>query len=216
MGVIFLKRSLHTSRHTGTYLSNRMVKLARSDCTSRVSIQLLTYLCTEKKHWAKIWSDFWELYIPKKLKYFPINLTLHCITQLHSKDISQIYQKRGTQYPGTKDQFYSTISLPFCPQLGMFFENIAFDVALWTLKQLFSEFLEQKVPSLHDDTSTSRDYRSTTSCIVSKLSFMQTYLNTFKCWCFQHFNKFLNVSKYYVHKRSDYLMTNDDSLMTLV
>ncbi len=49
MGVIFLNRALHTSRQTGTYLSNRIVKLARSDWTSRVSIQLLTYLCRKER-----------------------------------------------------------------------------------------------------------------------------------------------------------------------
>ena len=43
MGVIFLKRNLMVSRHVGTYLSKRMVRLARSDWTSRVSSQLLTY-----------------------------------------------------------------------------------------------------------------------------------------------------------------------------
>ena len=44
MGVIFLNL---VPRHGGMYLSKRIVRLARSDWTSRVSIQLLTYLqCT--------------------------------------------------------------------------------------------------------------------------------------------------------------------------
>ena len=53
MGVIFLKRTFITSRQPGTYLSNRMVRLALSDWTSRVSIQLLTYLSEKHKRIIK-------------------------------------------------------------------------------------------------------------------------------------------------------------------
>jgi hypothetical protein len=44
MGVIFLNRERQTSRHGGTYLSNRIVRIAFSDCCSRRSIQLVTKL----------------------------------------------------------------------------------------------------------------------------------------------------------------------------
>ena len=43
-GVIFLNRERMASRHVGTYLSKSIVRLAFSDCASRVSIQLLIYL----------------------------------------------------------------------------------------------------------------------------------------------------------------------------
>lgn len=43
-GVIRLKPTRSLSRHVGRYLSKRMVRLAFSDCTLRLSIQLLTTL----------------------------------------------------------------------------------------------------------------------------------------------------------------------------
>lgn len=43
-GVIFLNPSRSLSRHVGRYLSKRIVRLAFSDCTLRLSIQLLTTL----------------------------------------------------------------------------------------------------------------------------------------------------------------------------
>ena len=44
MGVIFLNLTFIISRQGGTYFSNRIVRLAFSDCTSLVSIHELTYL----------------------------------------------------------------------------------------------------------------------------------------------------------------------------
>jgi hypothetical protein len=44
MGVIFLNRERQTSRHGGTYLSNKTVRFTFSDCCSRPSIQLVTKL----------------------------------------------------------------------------------------------------------------------------------------------------------------------------
>jgi len=47
-GVIFLKRVRIASRQAGTYLSKSIVRLARSDWASRVSVQLLMYLQQQK------------------------------------------------------------------------------------------------------------------------------------------------------------------------
>lgn len=44
IGVIVLNWVFMASKHTGTYLSNKIVKLARSDWMVRVSIQLVTGL----------------------------------------------------------------------------------------------------------------------------------------------------------------------------
>lgn len=43
-GVIFLNPKRSLSRHVGRYLSKRIIRLAFSDCTLRLSIQLLTTL----------------------------------------------------------------------------------------------------------------------------------------------------------------------------
>lgn len=43
-GVIFLKPKRSLSRHVGRYLSKRIIRFAFSDCTLRLSIQLLTTL----------------------------------------------------------------------------------------------------------------------------------------------------------------------------
>ena len=43
-GVILLKPKRSLSRHSGRYLSKRIIRLAFSDCTLRLSIQLLTTL----------------------------------------------------------------------------------------------------------------------------------------------------------------------------
>lgn len=51
MGVMVLRLQRTCSRQYGTYLSNRMVRLARSDWASLVSIQLATYL---RKHERKV------------------------------------------------------------------------------------------------------------------------------------------------------------------
>lgn len=47
IGVIFLNLIFMMSRHDGTYLSNRIVRLALSDWTSRVSIHELTNLTSQ-------------------------------------------------------------------------------------------------------------------------------------------------------------------------
>ena len=58
-GVIFLNRERIASRHAGTYLSNSIIRLARSDCASRVSIQLLTYLCKYNNNKVLKLTDTW-------------------------------------------------------------------------------------------------------------------------------------------------------------
>lgn len=50
IGVIVLRLQRTCSRQYGTYLSNRMVRLARSDWACLVSIQLATYL---RKHFRQ-------------------------------------------------------------------------------------------------------------------------------------------------------------------
>ena len=50
MGVMVFRLHRTCSRQYGTYLSKRMVRLARSDWTSRVSIQLVTYLTIKQRH----------------------------------------------------------------------------------------------------------------------------------------------------------------------
>lgn len=49
MGVMVLRLQRTCSRQYGTYLSNRMVRLARSDWACLVSIQLATYLRKHEK-----------------------------------------------------------------------------------------------------------------------------------------------------------------------
>ena len=67
-GVIFLKRTRRVSRQMGTYLSNRICRLAFSDWTSRVSIQLDTYLQKRKDLNSLAGSEAYELnWITKQL-----------------------------------------------------------------------------------------------------------------------------------------------------
>lgn len=49
IGVMVFRLQRTCSRQYGTYLSNRMVRLARSDWACRVSIQLVTYLRTQRR-----------------------------------------------------------------------------------------------------------------------------------------------------------------------
>lgn len=49
MGVMVLRLQRTCSRQYGTYLSNRMVRLARSDWACLVSIQLATYLRKDER-----------------------------------------------------------------------------------------------------------------------------------------------------------------------
>lgn len=53
MGVMVLRLQRTCSRQYGTYLSNRMVRLARSDWACLVSIQLATYLRKHEKKKSK-------------------------------------------------------------------------------------------------------------------------------------------------------------------
>lgn len=66
IGVMVLRLQRTCSRQYGTYLSNRMVRLARSDWACLVSIQLATYL---RKHERKVktqmlsaWFCVWVTY----------------------------------------------------------------------------------------------------------------------------------------------------------
>lgn len=69
MGVMVLRLQRTCSRQCGTYLSNRMVRFARSDWACLVSIQLATYLRKHERKvktqmpsvWFCVWGVTYEL-----------------------------------------------------------------------------------------------------------------------------------------------------------
>lgn len=77
IGMIFLNFVLVASKHAGMYLSNKMFRFAFSDCTFLVSVQLLTYLASDKLKLKSIFLNSSDEMVIKQISNDSFLTTLH-------------------------------------------------------------------------------------------------------------------------------------------